>query len=111
MKLWLDAHLSPKIAVWLRSELGVDASTLKELGFRDSEDEVIYIAARVAGAVIISKDVDFVDLQERLGPPPSIIWLTCGNTSNDFLKVILSKHICSIRSLFENGECLVEISK
>lgn len=111
MKFWLDAHLSPKLAVWLRSELDVEAGTLKELGLRDSEDDEIFHAARDANAVIITKDADFVDLQGRLGPPPSIIWLTCGNTSNDFLQEIISKHIHSIRSLFENGECLVEISK
>ena len=111
MKFWLDAHLSPRIAVWLRSELSVDASTLKELGLRDAEDTEIFRAARESNAVIITKDVDFVDLQERLGPPPCIIWLTCGNTTNDFLKGILSKHIGSIRSLFEHGECLIEISK
>ncbi|MCX6937835.1 MAG: DUF5615 family PIN-like protein [Verrucomicrobia bacterium] len=111
MKYWLDAYLSPKIAEWLRIELGIDASTLKEIGLRDAEDEVIFHAARLVGSVIITKDVDFIDLQERLGPPPSIIWLTCGNTSNDYLKVILAKHIHSIQALFEQGECLIEISK
>lgn len=68
MKFWLDAHLSPKIAVWLRSELDIGASTLKELGLRDAEDDEIFHAARDANAVIITKDVDFVNLQERLSP-------------------------------------------
>jgi predicted nuclease of predicted toxin-antitoxin system len=111
MKYWLDAHLSPKIAEWFRTELSIEANTLKELGLRDAEDGVIFHAARLAGSVIITKDVDFIDLQERLGPPPCILWLTCGNTSNEYLKVILSKHIHSIQALFEQGECLIEISK
>ncbi len=111
MKIWVDAHLSPKIAVWLRSELKIDASTLKEHGLRDADDHEIFHAARANNAIIMTKDIDFVNLQERLGAPPSIIWLTCGNTSNDFLKIILSKHIHSIRALFENGERLVEIAE
>jgi predicted nuclease of predicted toxin-antitoxin system len=37
----------------------------------------------------MTKDSDFVDLVERLGPPPQIIWLTCGNTSNLRLREIL----------------------
>ena len=69
MKFWLDAHLSPKLAVWMRSDLGLDAYTLRDIGLRDSGDEEIFQAARTAGAVIITKDVDFIDLQERLGPP------------------------------------------
>ena len=31
---------------------------------------------------MITKDRDFVELLGRLGPPPKIIWITCGNTSN-----------------------------
>ncbi|MDF5718318.1 MAG: DUF5615 family PIN-like protein [Rhizonema sp. NSF051] len=30
---------------------------------------------------MITKDSDFVDLVDRLGTPPQIIWLTCGDTS------------------------------
>ena len=111
MKFWLDAHLSPKIAVWMRSDLGLDAYALRDIGLRDAGDEEIFQAARIAGAVIITKDVDFIDLQERLGPPPSIIWLTCGNTSNDYLRGIFSNHMQSIKSLFENGEFIIEISR
>jgi predicted nuclease of predicted toxin-antitoxin system len=55
--------------------------------------------------------VDFIDLQERLGQPPSIIWLTCGNTSNDFLRGMFMNHMHSIKSLFEKGEFIIEISR
>jgi predicted nuclease of predicted toxin-antitoxin system len=34
-------------------------------------------AARPAGAIVMTKDVDFVQLVERFGPPPSLIWLSC----------------------------------
>ncbi|MEH1826540.1 MAG: DUF5615 family PIN-like protein [Nostoc sp.] len=34
----------------------------------------------------MTKDSDFAELVDRFGTPPQVIWLTCGNTSNDRLK-------------------------
>jgi hypothetical protein len=30
----------------------------------------------------MTKDRDFVEMLQRLGPPPKVAWVTCGNTSN-----------------------------
>jgi predicted nuclease of predicted toxin-antitoxin system len=38
------------------------------------------------GLVIMTKDSDFVDLVCRLGVPPQILWLTCGNVTNRNLR-------------------------
>jgi predicted nuclease of predicted toxin-antitoxin system len=57
------------------------ALPVRDLGLRDASDETIYFAARESRVVVVTKDRDFVDLQLRLGPPPSILWLTCGNTT------------------------------
>jgi hypothetical protein len=48
------------IATWMTNTFGVTALALRE------------------------------DLVDRLGAPPQIIWLTCGNTSNARLREILS---------------------
>lgn len=67
MIIWIDAHLSPSIATWIATTLSVETITLRELGLRDAEDEVIFEAARNAGSVILlSKDIDFVNLIEAL---------------------------------------------
>jgi predicted nuclease of predicted toxin-antitoxin system len=58
----------------------------------------------------MTKDSDFVDLVERLGAPPQIIWLTCGNTSNDRLREILSSTLAEALDLLSSGEKLVEIN-
>ena len=63
-----------------------------------------------ANAVVLTKDSDFVSLLERLDAPPKIIWLTCGNTSNANLKVILSKTLQVAIDLLEGGEKIIEIS-
>ncbi len=90
MILWLDAQLSPAMAVWLRMRFDLDAFAVREVGLRDAEDEEIFAAARSARVVVMTKDSDFVELLQRRGPPPQIIWLRSGNTSNARLKVLLT---------------------
>ncbi len=41
----------------------------------------------------MTKDSDFVLLLDRLGAPPQVIWITCGNTSNARLKEILANNL------------------
>jgi predicted nuclease of predicted toxin-antitoxin system len=109
MIIWVDAQLSPVIAPWLAENFSVSAHALRGLGLRDATDRVIFAAARSAAAVVMTKDSDFVRLLEELGPPPQVIWLTCGNTSNARLKQILSKALPQAIILLESGEPLVEI--
>ncbi|HEU4629471.1 MAG TPA: DUF5615 family PIN-like protein [Gemmatimonadaceae bacterium] len=110
MVVWTDAHLSPALAPRLRATFGVEAAPLRELGLRDAEDAAIFAAARAAGAVFVTKDSDFVDLISRHGPPPQIVWLTCGNTTNAALRAILAEAWPRVAALLTAGEPLVEIS-
>jgi predicted nuclease of predicted toxin-antitoxin system len=91
--LWIDAHLSPAIATWITNTFGITALALRDLELRDAEDPEIFEAAKAQGVIVMTKDSDFVDLVERLGSPPQIIWLTCGNTSNARLREILREHV------------------
>ena len=110
MKIWVDAHLSPAIATWISSTFGVTALALRDIGLRDAEDPEIFEAAKAQGVIFMTKDSDFVDLVDRLGSPPQIIWLTCGNTSNARLREILSVTLPEALELLRSGEALVEIS-
>jgi predicted nuclease of predicted toxin-antitoxin system len=110
MILWLDAQLPPAIAGWIKSTFAVDAISVRELGFRDATDIDIFQAARSASAVVMTKDLDFVSLVERLGAPPQILWVTCGNTSNSKLREILQRGFSTALLLVERGEPLVEIT-
>ncbi|NEP57625.1 MAG: hypothetical protein F6K31_11475 [Symploca sp. SIO2G7] len=110
MTIWVDAHLSPAIANWITNTLGMEAVALRDLSLRDAEDPEIFEAAKAQQAIVMTKDSDFVDLVERLGSPPQIIWLTCGNTSNKRLREILSGTLPKALELLAAGEALVEIS-
>lgn len=110
MILWLDAQLSPRLASWLNATFGVTASPVRDLGLRDAAGHTIYQAATKAGATVITKDCDFAHLQIQHGPPPQILRLTCGNTSEIRLHTIFLTHFANARSLLESGEALVEIT-
>jgi predicted nuclease of predicted toxin-antitoxin system len=110
MTIWVDAHLSPAIATWITSTFGIEAIALRDLGLRDAEDPEIFDAAKVQQVIVMTKDSDFVDLVDRLGAPPQIIWLTCGNTSNARLREILSETLPRALELLAAGGTLVEIS-
>ena len=110
MIIWVDAQLSPALAPWLKDQFGVEAFSARYLKMVDAKDPQIFHAAREANVVVLTKDNDFVLLQERFGPPPSIMWVRCGNTSNAYLRQVLLRTFPDARRLIESGETLVEIT-
>ena len=108
--IWLDAHLSPGLAAWIsRTFDGVEVRSVRALGLQDAEDEVIFRAARGAGAIVMTKDADFVRMIEAWGVPPHVIWIRSGNTSNARMRAVLSRTLRPALDLLASGEPLVEI--
>ena len=109
--IWIDAQLPPALARWLR-ELGESgAAHVSELGLLSAEDSEIFQRARQAEALVITKDSDFVQFQERYGSPPRILWVTCGNRSNRFLRDLMSRNWTRVKELLEAGEVLIEMNE
>src|SRR5438874_10211081 len=106
----IDAQRSPFLGTWIASTFGVEARPVRELKQRDAEDATIFQYARQPGMIVMTKDEDFVTPADRHGPPPQILWITCGNTSNAHLKVILTKQLQQALQLLAGGEPIVEIS-
>jgi predicted nuclease of predicted toxin-antitoxin system len=107
--LWIDAQLPPQLAAWLRDVFGHDAHALRELSLRDADDATIFAQARSANVILLSKDIDFVEMVGRLGAPPKLIWLTCGNVSNEALRALLSKQLNTALTVLESDD-IVEIA-
>jgi len=108
--VWIDAQLSPHLAPWLTEHFEVEALSARWLGLRDAKDHEIFAKAREKGAVVMTKDSDFVALLEREGPPPQVLWITAGNTSNAHLRNLLDKTFENALEQLRQGEALVEIS-
>jgi predicted nuclease of predicted toxin-antitoxin system len=108
--LWLDAHISPILCRWIRRQFAVEAMHVRDLGLREAEDPEIFDKARKAQVVVFTKDEDFVDLVGRLGTPPQVLWLRCGNMPNARLWTILSSALPDAIELLGRGEPVVEIT-
>ena len=113
--LWIDAQLSPALAPFVNERfgepLGIEASSVKRLGLSDASDDAIFAAARAAEAVVLTKDADFAVMLERGGPPPRVIWVTLGNTSNARMREVLAASLPNAFALLRSGEALVEIGE
>ena len=110
MIFWIDAQLSPALAPWLTAEFGVDAFSVRYLNLVKASDPEIFKAARDASVVVITKDADFAVLLEQHGPPPRVVWIRCGNTSNAHLKEVFRKTFPAALDMLAAGEPLVEIT-
>lgn len=110
MKIWVEAQLPPAVAGWLTEQVGVEAATLDSVGLQKGQDIDVFQHARCPGHVVMTKDEDFVDLVTRLGPPPQILWVTCGNVSNQALRALLTRAFSAVRAHLDAGEPVVELT-
>jgi len=90
-------------------KLWLEAVPVRELGLRDALDPEIFQAARQANALVMTKDRDFINLLEQNGPPPQVIWLRTGNSSNQALQETLASTLAPALDLLSSGEAWVEI--
>ena len=82
-EIWIDTHISPIIAKWLKDETGWNVKSFYILPLNSEADEAIYRKAKEKGnVIIISKDSDFPNLVNNFGEPPKRIMINPGNSSN-----------------------------
>ncbi len=93
----------------MSAEFAVEATALRDLGLRDAKDPEIFDRARAAEVIVLTKDHDFLELLRRRGPPPRILWLSAGNSSNARGRSLLSRSWPKLCALFDAGEALVEL--
>ena len=51
-----------------------------------------------------------VDVLEMLGPPPRVVWVTCGNSSNAHLRSAFNATFGDALKLLAAGAAMVEIA-
>jgi predicted nuclease of predicted toxin-antitoxin system len=105
----LDAQLPPSLAPWIKDSFDLECVSTRFINLENGSDRAIFLWAKSNNAIVMTKDIDFINLQIELGSPPKVIWLTIGNTSKLKLKEILKIHLLkAVDMLKENN--LVEIS-
>lgn len=110
MKLLLDANLSWKLLGRLKNHFD-DCFHVDRIGLKiPATDNLIWQYAHSNGLIIVTNDVDFLNLLDFKGFPPKIILLKTGNQSNKYLESLLIKHKEAIQSFYENDQIgLLEI--
>lgn len=93
----------------MRATLSIECLPVRDLNLQRSTDPEIFAAARGANVVFMTKDADFVELLEKHGPPPQVILVTCGNTSNARLRRLVQVAWPAVLTMLERGEALVEL--
>lgn len=106
MKFLIDAQLPPALCGWLR-ERGQEAVHVFEIGMVAAGDAEIAARAEADGAVLVSKDEDFVTL--RLPDRFAFVWLRCGNATNRALAGRLEARWGRVEVLLGEGERFVEV--
>jgi predicted nuclease of predicted toxin-antitoxin system len=97
------------LATWLREDHGVDAVHTFSLGLHGATDRRIFDLARSSAVVLLLKDADFVMLVRREGPPPQVVWVTTGNTTNSNLRTAIDEGWADVHRRLQRGDPVVEL--
>lgn len=107
MKLLLDQNISRRILPQI-SEQFPESAHVYLLGLQEADDIQIWDYAKKNDFTIVTKDSDFHELGLLYGIPPKVIWLRCGNETNQFLCLLLVNKSAEIREFLvdESSFCL-----
>jgi len=81
MKLLFDQNLSFKLCRTL-SDLFPGSTQVRLVGLADATDRAVWDFAKINGFTLASLDSDFAEMVALLGPPPKVIWLRCGKSTD-----------------------------
>ena len=110
MRFVVDAQLSPALARFL-VQSGHEASHISDSGLLSASDRDIWEHASNSGAVLITKDEDFVTMRAFQTSGPAIVWIRLGNTTNRVLLRYFETMLPNIMAALQRGETIVVLSE
>ena len=108
MRFLVDAQLPPALARQIET-LGHAAEHVFDCGLATGSDDVIRAYAAKVGAVIVTKDEDFV-VRRVLQQGPAVVWVRIGNTRRAELLRRIEATFPAIVAALERGETVVELA-
>ena len=108
MRFVIDHQHPPALAHFIVETLKCEALHVRDLGLRGATDAEIWRYAGDTGAVLVSKDEDFVTLCLR-SPTARLLWVRLGNCRRDFLLRVFQAQWERILGRFTGGERLIEL--
>jgi predicted nuclease of predicted toxin-antitoxin system len=108
VRFLVDAQLPPALARWL-VDRGHEGEHVLDLGLMSSRDRETWARAADTGAVIITKDQDFVTLRSSASNGTAVVWVRLGNTTRRAFLDGFAKLLPEIERVLQAGEKLVEV--
>jgi predicted nuclease of predicted toxin-antitoxin system len=108
MLILIDAQLPPGLARWLVGQ-GHIAEHVFDVGLGRTNDRTVWTRAIADLAVIITKDEDFVVLQQMEPEGPAIVWVRFGNTSRKDVIARFDAVLPNVIDGLQRGERLIEL--
>ena len=102
MKLLFDQNLSFKLCERL-ADLFPDSSQVRLAGLETADDRAVWEFAKSNDFAVVSQDSDFAEMAAVFGPPPKVIWLRCGNQTNDVIEKMFHDHAGAIIAFGEDS--------
>lgn len=102
MKLLFDQNLSFKLCARL-ADLFPDSNQVRLANLDAADDRAIWEFAKANGFAIVSQDSDFADMAALYGPPPKVVWLRCGNQTNEFIEELFRNHAEAIAAFEQDA--------
>lgn len=109
MKFLVDAQLPPALATWI-VERGHEAQHVANIGMVSATDEDVWRFALSTGAVVVTKDHDFVEWAASRRPAPLVLWIRMGNSANEALIRRLDAVWEIVAESLSSGALVVEAS-
>jgi predicted nuclease of predicted toxin-antitoxin system len=108
LKFLIDQNLPVGLLDVLKA-LGHEALHVKQLGLSTASDHHIWLTATSLGAVMVSKDSDFISFVARGAAGPALVRLRVGNCANAVLYDIVQRAWAGVIGRLEDGETVVEV--
>jgi predicted nuclease of predicted toxin-antitoxin system len=109
MRFLVDAQLPPVLARWLAGK-GFAAEHVFDLHMETAPDSEIWSRAARTGAVIVTKDEDFVALATSSSSGPRVLWVRLGNSTRRELLAWMDRAWPAIARALDADERVVEIA-
>ncbi|MBI4909729.1 MAG: DUF5615 family PIN-like protein [Acidobacteria bacterium] len=108
MKFLVDNQLPTALARFLASR-GVDCEHVLDVNLQDADDRVIWAYAGQTGAILISKDGDFLHMANAPNPAARLVWIRLGNCRTRMLLSVVGSAWLGIMAALLSGERVIEV--
>ncbi len=107
MRFLVDTNLPPALTTWLIAH-GQEARHAAVVLSPQADDRAIWSEAMATGAVVITKDSDYLDLAPRVGGA-RVALLRCGNLKLGPFRTWFEARWPAVDGLLDLGETAIEL--